>query len=191
MLYFLLGCGLVGLTAAVITGVVITRTHPAGEDVPYLLVLGSTVNETKPSIMLSERIRTAYDYLRSHPDAVCIPTGGKNPSAQIPEAQCIANELMAMGIRPERIWIEPAASSTRDNLRFSLNLIESKTGIRPDRIGFVTSDFHVFRVRLTAKWLGISTTAIGSVSAHTVFYYPAFLREILAVWYYILFVRKH
>lgn len=190
MLYLLLICTLLGLLAAVATGIVITREPPAGDAPDFLLVLGSTVNGTEPSIMLSERIRTAFNYLTCNPHVVCIPTGGKNPSADIPEAQCIANELIAMGIDPQHIWIEPKATSTLDNLRFSLDLIEEKTGSRPCHVGFVTSDFHVFRVQLTADRMGLSTTAMGSKSAHTIFYYPAFLREIIAVWYYFLFKKS-
>ena len=175
------------LAAAFVTGYLMTRTKASGEDAAYLLVLGSTVNGTNPSIMLRERILAAYDYLCSHPNTICIPTGGKNPDADIPEAQCIANELMALGIYESRIWIEPKAESTRENLRFSLDLIEAKTGSRPQKIGFLTSDFHVLRVLLTAKRMGICVSANASRSAHTIFYYPAFLREILALWYYLLF----
>ena len=188
MLYFVLICALLGLLAAVATGIVITRMPPAGDDPPYLLVLGTTVNGAEPSIMLSERIHTACDYLSAHPNVICIPTGGKNPDADIPEAQCIANKLIAMGIEERRVWIEPKAASTRENLRFSMALIEEKAGRKPDHIGFLTSDFHVFRVAMTAKHMGIPATGFGSKSRHTIFYYPAFAREIIALWYYLLFV---
>ena len=189
MLYFLLGGCAAFLAAAAFTSFLISRkVHTAG-DCKYLLVLGTTVNGTSPSIMLSERIRTAYEYLIAHPDAICIPTGGKNPDADIPEAQCIANELMAMGIGEDRIWIEPKADSTRENLLFSLDRIEANTGTRPNEIGILTSDFHVFRVQMMARRLGLSATAVPSKSAHTIFYYPAFLREIIAVWYYYLFKK--
>lgn len=190
MLYFLLSCAVLGLAAAIVTGYIITRKHPVTGTPQYLLVLGSTVNGTEPSIMLSERIRLAQDYLTRHPDTICIPTGGKNPDADIPEAQCIANELIATGIDRHRIWIEPMATSTWENLRFSLDLIEKKTGTRPRHIGFLTSDFHVFRVHMTAKRMGLTSTALGSKSSHTIFYYPAFLREIIAVWYYCLFKKS-
>ena len=189
MLYLLLVCGIVLIAAAVITGFLISRTAHTTGNCRYLLVLGTTVNSTSPSIMLSERIRAAYDYLYAHPETVCIPTGSKNPDADIPEAQCIANELIAMGIEESRIWIEPKAGSTWENLLFSLDRIESRTGSRPAHIGFLTSDFHVFRVQMTARRMGLSTTVIGCRSAHTIFYYPAFLREIIAVWYYYLFKK--
>ena len=190
MLYFLLPCVLLGLAAAVATGVVITRKVNTDEDFDYLLVLGSTVNGTEPSIMLSERIRAAGVYLLSHAHVICIPTGAKNPDAHIPEAQCIANKLIETGVAEDRIWIEPTACSTRENLRFSVALIEEMTGVKPARIGVITSDFHAFRVRLTARRQGISANVIGVRSAHTIFYYPAFLREIIAVWYYLLFKKK-
>ena len=190
MLYFLLSCAVLGLTAAIVTGYIITRKYPVTGTPQYLLVLGSTVNGTAPSIMLSERIRATYAYLTENSHVVCIPTGGKNPDADIPEAQCIANELVTMGIDRHRIWIEPKAASTWENLRFSLDLIEKETGTRPHHIGFLTSDFHVFRVQMTAKRMGLTTTALGAKSAHTIFYYPAFLREIIAVWYYCLFKKS-
>ena len=189
MLSFLLACAALGLTAAIATGVLITRKVNTADDFDYLLVLGSTVNGTVPSIMLSERIRAAYEYLSTHPEVICIPTGAKNPNADIPEAQCIANELIALGISPNRIWIEDHATSTRENLRFSRALIQQHTDILPNHIGVITSDFHAFRVRFTAARQGVSATVFGVRSAHTIFYYPAFLREIIAVWYYILFKK--
>ena len=188
MLYILLACVLLGILIAIATGILIARkVNTEAKPFDYLLVLGSTVNGTAPSIMLSERICAAAEYLCAHENVICIPTGAKNPDADIPEAQCIANELTALGIAPDRIWIEPRAASTRENLRFSLDLIEEKTGVRPCHLGFVTSDFHVFRVRLAARRIGLTTTGIGCKSRHTIFYYPAFCREIIAVWYYLLF----
>lgn len=175
------------LVAALVTGYRMIHTRSIPVDTDYLLVLGTTVNGTSPSIMLRERILAAFDYLCAHPDTICIPTGGRNPHADITEAQCIANELIALGIPESRIWAEPNAQSTKENLRFSLNLIEAKTGARPEKVGFLTSDFHVLRVQLTAKRMGIPVCANLSRSAHTIFYYPAFLREILALWYYFLF----
>lgn len=175
------------LAAALATGYRMTHVRPVSADMDYLLVLGTTVNGTSPSTMLRERILAAFDYLQAHPDTVCIPTGGKNPHGEITEAQCIAQELVALGISESRIWAEPNAQSTRENLRFSLTLIEARTGARPEKIGFLTSDFHVLRVTLAARRMGIRIFAQACPSAHTIFYYPAFLREILALWYYFLF----
>ena len=186
MLYFLLICALLGLLAAVATGIVITRKQPAEGDPHYLLVMGSTVNGTEPSIMLSERIQTACDYLTAHPDVICIPTGGKNPDADIPEAQCIANKLTAMGIEESRIWMEDKATNTRENIRFSLDLIEEKTGRRPEQIGLVSSEYHLYRAGLLARAENITSYGIPARTSWVTLRINYFLREIVAVWYYTL-----
>ena len=190
MFGYILGIGmLIVVCAAVATGIQLVKNRPDNGSSPYLLVLGTTVNGTEPSIMLGERIEAAYHYLAAHPDVICIPTGGKNPDADITEAQCIANKLIAMGIDESRIWLEEKATTTLENLRCSLELIEDKTGEKPNSFSFLTSDFHVFRVRLVARRLGLTAFAHASRSKHTIFYYPAFLREILAVWYYFVIIR--
>ena len=191
MVPYILGAGVLALLCvALITGISLVKTIPDQGSAPYLLVLGTTVNGTDPSIMLGERIDAAYHYLRDHPDVICIPTGGKNPDADITEAQCIANKLVALGIDESRIWLEEKATTTLENLQCSLALIEEKTGSKPESFAFLTSDFHVFRVRLVARRLGLTAFAHASRSKHTIFYYPAFLREILAVWYYFVIIRE-
>ena len=177
------------LGAALVTGIRLNHAACDHAVAPYLLILGTTVNDTEPSIMLSERIEGAYRYLVSHPEVICIPTGGKNPDASVTEAQCIANKLMEKGIDESRIWPEHKATTTLENLRFSLELIREKTGSEPACVAFFTSDFHVLRVRMLARRLGLQVYANASKSRHTIFYYPAFLREILAVWYYLLFFK--
>lgn len=188
---YIIGIGVLAvLCAALVTGILLVTCAPDGSSSPYLLVLGTTVNGAEPSIMLGERIDAAYRYLSTHPDVICIPTGGKNPDADITEAQCIANKLIAMGIDKSRIWLEEKATTTLENLQCSLALIEEKTGSKPESFAFLTSDFHVFRVRLVARRLGLTAFAHASRSKHTIFYYPAFLREILAVWYYFVIIRE-
>lgn len=190
MVAYIIGTGVfVLLCAALVTGIALAKTAPDQGAAPYLLVLGTTVNGTEPSIMLGERIEAAYHYLRDHPDVICIPTGGKNPDADITEAQCITNKLIAMGIDKSRIWLEPNATTTLENLQCSLALIEKRTGSKPESFAFLTSDFHVLRVQLVTRRLGLTAYAHASRSKHTIFYYPAFLREILAVWYYFVIIR--
>lgn len=190
LIYIMSTVALAVLCAALVTGIRLARCIPDQGSAPYLLVLGTTVNGAEPSIMLAERIEAAYRHLADHPEVICIPTGGKNPDAQITEAQCIANGLMAMGIDESRIWLEPKATTTLENLQYALELIQEKTGKKPESFSFLTSDFHVFRVRLVARRLGLTAYGHASRSKHTIFYYPAFLREILAVWYYFVIIPQ-
>ena len=185
IIYFLLAV----LCAAAVTGIVISRQTAEPVDFSHLVVLGTMVNGSEPSIMLEERIEAAADLLKAHPHLICVPSGTRTHNAHISEAACIAQGLQARGIGADRILSEDKAATTWENLRFSLALIREETGEGPGTVGLLTSDFHAFRVRLAARRMGIPARIIGVKSAHTIFYYPAFLREILAVWYYLLIVR--
>lgn len=139
--------------------------------------------------MLGERIEAAAWLMQEDPKLICIPSGTRTHNADISEAQCIAQGLSKLGIDCSRIRLEEKAATTRENIHFSLALIREELGKDPDTVGLLTSDFHAFRVRLVARRMGIPARVIGVKSAHTIFYYPAFLREILAVWYYLLIIR--
>ena len=175
------------LLAFVITGAVILGASEADEgEFQYLLVLGTVVDGDKPSPMLSDRIRGAYDYLTAHPDVICIVSGGKGDDVNLSEAECMYNELVEMGIAPERILMEDRATSTVENFRFSLTLIEEETGIRPEKLGVLSSEFHLLRARMFAREESVTPIAIPAKTTDTATFVQYFLREIPLVWYYTL-----
>lgn len=121
----------------------------------YLLVLGAAVKGEVPSRSLAERLTAALSYLEAHPDTVCIVSGGKGWGENITEAQCMSQWLLSRGIDPERVWPEDRATSTWENLGFTLDLIEERTGTRPDRLAVVSSEYHLYRAGLMARSLGL------------------------------------
>lgn len=176
------------LLAFAVTGAVIMNAAAGTPgDFQYLVVLGTTVEGTEPSPMLRDRINAAYDYLMSHPDVTCIVTGYQSGDGQISEAECMYNELTAMGISPDRVWMEPNASSTLENLDFSLALIEDKTGTRPERIGILSSEFHLLRASMFADEYGIDAATIPAKTTDLPTFLYWFAREIVMVWYYSIF----
>ena len=186
MVILSLGLG-IGFVAAIITGVIIVRSwSPPLVDCDYVVVLGAGVNGTRPSLSLQERIDAAYDYLVAYPNAVCIVSGGQGNGENITEAQCMYNELTAMGIETDRIWLEQRATNTRDNIRFSLDIIEEETGTRPDRIGLVSSEYHLYRAGLFARSENVIANGIPAKTSWVTLRINYFLREIVAVWYYTL-----
>ena len=156
-------------------------------DFQYLVVLGTTVEGTEPSPLLRDRINAAYDYLTSHPDVVCIVTGYQSGSGEISEAECMYRELVKMGIPEDRIWMESNASSTLENLDFSLDLIEEKTGSKPERIGILSSEFHLLRASMFADEYGIEAATIPARTTNLPAFLYWFAREIVMVWYYSIF----
>ena len=168
-----------------VTGVVIMRGATADEgEFRYLLVLGTVVEGTEPSSMLSDRIQGAYDYLTAHPEVICIVSGGKGDEVNLSEAECMYNELVELGIDPTRILMEDRAASTVENFRFSLALIEEETGTRPDTLGVLSSEFHLFRARMFAREQGVTPIAIPARTTDLPTFLRYFLREIVMVWYY-------
>lgn len=178
---------LILLAFAVTGGVIMIHAAGSSGEFQYLVVLGTTVEGTEPSPMLRDRINAAYDYLTAHPDVTCIVTGYRSGSGAISEAECMYNELTELGVSPDRIWVEPNASSTLENLDFSLKLIEEKTGSRPERIGILSSEFHLLRASMFADEYGIDAATVPAETSDLPTFLYWFAREIVMVWYYSIF----
>ena len=177
------------LAAMILTLGIIIRDSKGTEspDCEYLVVLGAGVNGTKPSRSLRERLDAAFDYLSQHPDAVAIVSGGQGSGEDISEAQCMYDYLTQSGISPKRVWMEDQATSTLENLQYSLDLIEFKTGVRPTGLAIVSSEYHLHRAGMFAHWLEIEAQLVPAKTAVFPLRWNYFLREIFAIWYYSLF----
>lgn len=178
-----------GLIAYAITLVPVIQGAAGDPDAQcdYILVLGAKVNGTDPSLTLRERIDAAYDYLQAHPETVAVLSGGQGRDEGISEAQCMFNELTAMGISPDRLWMEDQSTSTQENLSFSLALMEEKTGSRPQAIGLVSSEFHLYRAGIYAADCGVTAAGIPARTSWLTLRLNYFLREVAALWKYYIF----
>ncbi len=182
-------CVCVGLILATVTGVQIGIASMGSPETEcqYVVVLGAAVHGTTPSLSLQNRLDAAYQYLLAHPNAICVVSGGKGAGEDISEAECMQRELTKRGIDPERIWMEDQATSTEENLAFSLALIESRTGSRPTQLGIVSSEYHLYRASLFAKAQGVEEVGIPATTDKLTLRINYFLREIAGVWHYIVF----
>lgn len=177
------------LVAMAITAVPIllgVKSQPA-VSCDYLIVLGAGVEGDTPSAILQDRIDAAYTYLTEHPGTVCIATGGKGDDENIAEAQCIFNHLTAMGIAPERIWMEDQATSTVENFQYSIQLLKEKTGGIPESVGVLSNEFHLFRASLMAKKQGLKPIFVAAPTSNVGVRIGYTIREIFALWNYLAF----
>lgn len=152
----------------------------------YLLVLGAGVNGTVPSHSLSQRLHAAYDYLTAYPGAICIVSGGQGPGEDITEAKCMYDWLTGKGIDCSRVWMEDKATSTEENIRFTLTLIEEKTGQRPETMAILSSEYHLYRASLMAEDEGITMLGVPAKTRPFPLRWHYYFREILALWYYLV-----
>lgn len=178
----------VGLLVVGITeGIIIHASFGNPEEpVDYVVVLGAKVNRDGPSVSLWDRICAAYTYLDEHPSVTAVLSGGQGTDEPITEAECMYRELVNLGIDPERMWIEDCATSTWENLIFSLDLIEEKTGQRPETLGVLSSEYHLFRASLFAKACGVEFVGIPAKTSRFPQKINHFMREVAGVWHYIL-----
>ena len=181
-------CLCLGLLASAVTFGFIASASTGQPDEPceYVIVLGAGVNGTVPSLILSERIQRAYEYLTANPDVICVVSGGQGPNEDITEAKCMYDNLTAKGIDPARIWQEDKSTSTRENIRFSLDVIEAKTGSRPTSAAVISNEFHLFRAGLFAREQNLEISGVPAGTGWLSLRVNYYLREIVAVWYYLL-----
>lgn len=111
--------------------------------------------------------------------AVLVPSGGKGPDEPVSEAQAMKDYLLSRGFDESRIAIEDKSTTTRENMRFSRELIKNLGGGR--RMLFSTSSYHVFRSGMLAKSEGLEN--IDGIGARTVWYFwpNAFVREFIGL----------
>lgn len=178
-----------GLTLAGITGVFIGRAAAGSREdgCEYLIVLGAAVHGTVPSLSLRERLDAAFEYLRTHPDTVCVVSGGQGDGELITEAACMSDFLVQKGISPERILLEDKATSTQENLHYSLDVIQAATGTRPQKVGIISSEYHLFRASLMARSQGLEPVLVPATTTWVSLRINYFMREIAGVWYYFIF----
>lgn len=159
---------------------VISGTGKTKERDLTLVVLGCQVRGESPSLMLSERLGAAYEYLSENPDSYCVVSGGQGADEAISEAECMYNYLTERGIAKERIFLEDKSTSTYENLRFSKEVI-AENGLS-GKIGIVTNEFHEKRANMIARRLGIESCPVPAPTAY--FLKPTYyLREAYALIY--------
>lgn len=171
------------LTAASVTGAKIIKSaknSPPEGTSTTVVVLGCRVYDSGPSRMLWSRIRSAYEYLVSNPNAVCILSGGQGDDEPISEAQSMFDELTKMGIAPERLIMENLSESTRENIAFSLEIIKEKS--LPEKLTLITNEYHQCRAAMIGKSLGTETYAV-SAPSQKILLPTYFVREIFGVIY--------
>lgn len=138
--------------------------RPGGDDAPETVVLlGCQVYNGRPSMMLQGRIQAAYDYLTAHPEAVCVTTGGLDSSDEpVTEGGCARQELIAMGIAPERVYAEEKSFDTRENLLFAAEIIRKNK--LNDHVVIASDNFHQYRGQWFAREAGLQAQSAGCVS---------------------------
>lgn len=129
------------------------------DELHYLFILGGLIiGEETPSEHLMKRIEKAAEYLKSHPDTIAITCGGCFREGQKKsEALIIKDRLTEMGIGADRIILEDSSTTTNENFSFGKGILSehSKKELYELKVGFLSSDYHLFRAGIIAKINGL------------------------------------
>lgn len=166
------GVLVLGITGALI---LLAGAHQKEPDCDCIIVLGSKIQSGEGSVTMNERIGRALDYLNAHPRTKAILSGGQG------EARYMFDALVAAGIGENRLILEEKSTSTWENLKFSLPMLEEAA---TKTVGILSSEFHLFRAKMYLK-----SRKVHLIPAKTQDFprwFRSFIREIAGVWHYIL-----
>ena len=146
------------------------------ENLEYVIVLGAQVRGTTITKSLRKRLDAAIDYLEANPDTVAIVSGGKGDGEALSEAECMYDYMIENGIDSDRIIMEDKSTSTDENIRFSMSIIEESyaqetgntDGEEPD-VGIITNNFHVYRTVKVCEKKGYEVNGIAADSDNILF----------------------
>ncbi|MFB9931485.1 YdcF family protein [Amycolatopsis halotolerans] len=152
----------------------VTRRARAGA----VVVLGSGLQGDRVPPLLASRLDRAVQVQQRSPGALLVVSGGQGADELTSEADAMARYLIAAGVPAEQIVLEDRATTTSENLRFSVALLAERGFSGP--ILAVTNNYHVFRTAVLARQLGLRLNVIGARTA-SYFVPSAFLREFVAL----------
>lgn len=150
----------------VVSGMMIYAACISPPEDATVIVLGAGLKGDRPARMLTGRLDAAAAYLKAHPAAACVVSGGQNEDEIVSEAFAMRTYLMEQGIDGDRIYMEDQSTSTYENLQFSKKVIE-ENGLS-SAVAVATQEFHQLRGQSFAKQAGFET--VGAVTAHSPFY---------------------
>lgn len=125
----------------VLMTIIATRFSADEAKVSYIIVLGAQMREDGPSVVLKYRLETAEQYLKDHPEVICIVSGGRGSNETVSEAEGMRDYLVSHGIEKSRIVMEDQSTDTSENLKNCLALLPSAD----TPVGIVTNNFHMYR----------------------------------------------
>lgn len=174
-----IACIILGLVIILTTNIIIAANRKPAEEAT-VIVLGCRVYGEYASLSLLERLQAAEEYLKAHPDTVCILSGGQGPGEDISEAECMYRYLTEQGIASGRLYLEDRSTSTRENMAFSKEIIEEE-GFST-KVAIVTNEYHEYRASIIAGELDLEPASVPASTALWLF--PAYyVRELYGILY--------
>ena len=153
----------------------------------YLIVLGAALWGDEPSPSLVRRLDGACRYLKEYPDSKAIVSGGQGNGENRSEADAMFQYLTERGIEPERIIKEDKATSTKENLLFSFEIIKELGDDPVGNTAILSSPYHLFRAKSMSRALGVEAAGVAGDFDCILLTINHFIREAFGVTHFWVF----
>lgn len=190
-LLFGIVAGLVGVAAVAFSlytasGLVAQVPHPLRR-YRYVVALGSGLADgCRVTPLLAHRVDRAIRAWRGNPGSLIVMSGGQGPDEAVSEASAMRDYALGQGVPARAILCEERSRNTRENVRYSRDLIRQEEGPGGEgRILLVSDDYHVFRALLLAREAGVRADGVGS---HVRLYFS--LNALVREWVAYVVLRK-
>ncbi|MGN0076869.1 MAG: YdcF family protein [Parafannyhessea sp.] len=186
----LIGVAGVAFTLYTVSGLVAQVPHPLRR-YRYVVALGSgLIDGRRVTPLLAHRVDRAIWAWRRNPGSTIVMSGGQGPDEAVSEASAMRDYAIGQGVPAEAIVCEERSRNTRENVRFSHDLIRANGGegrgpAKDGRILVVSDDYHVFRALLLTREAGFRADGIGS---HVRLYFS--LNALVREWVAYVVLRK-
>lgn len=131
------------------------RTDQA-RPVDAIVVLGTAQWNGYPGPVLRARLDHGLDLYRQGLAPVIVVTGGRMPGDEFTEAEAAQAYLIEQGVPPEAILLE---NEGRDSWESMQGVRDLAAGAGIGRLLLVSDGFHLFRLKLMARDLGLNAAA--------------------------------
>lgn len=144
------------------------RTHRCDpkDRIDVIIVPGAALRGSRPSPFLASRLERALELWREQGCcAHIIVSGGQGSDECASEASAMHRYLAERGVPDGLIIDESHSTTTKENMRYSRQLIEEHLGAGM-RVAVVSTDYHLPRCTMFAASEGLDAVSVGASSAH-------------------------
>lgn len=148
-------------------------------DDSVFIVYGAGLKGDQPGVTLKKRLDTVCEYMNMLPESVCIMSGGQGADEVMAEALVMKNYLCEQGIEEDRIYIEDGSSSTLENIKYSIEIIDNE-GLNMEGIVSISNAFHIPRIELIFSRLNVESEFVLAPDPNPYSMFSVLVREYMS-----------
>jgi uncharacterized SAM-binding protein YcdF (DUF218 family) len=148
--------------------------------VDYLVVLGAGLWGETPSLTLKQRLDESLEFIKVNPNTKVVLSGGMGPGEAITEAEAMKRYLIEQGVDEKLLIKEDKSTSTKENLKFTREVLRQLDNRENLKIKIITTNFHMFRSKLLARSNGFEVYG-QPAPIHPLLIPAYYIREYMAV----------